>query len=101
MFSAFRSEVDDPIGAFDHFQVVFNDDERVSGIAQFHQNVQKFFDIGEMETGRRLVQNMHGSAGRFLGQLGREHYPLRFAAGKSGAGLTEAEVTEPHIEERG
>ena len=32
--AAFRPEVDDPVGSFDHIEIVLNDNERVSMITQ-------------------------------------------------------------------
>ena len=46
-FTAFGSKVDDPIGGFDHIQVVFNHDYRVSVVAQPVQDLQQQVDVVE------------------------------------------------------
>src|SRR5438270_11852391 len=40
-FAAFRPHVDDPIGALNHLEVMLYDDERIAGVAQFHQHLQQ------------------------------------------------------------
>ena len=93
--ASFGTQIDDPIRALDHLEIVLDHDERVTGVAQFHQHLQQFFDIGEMQAGRRFVQNVNGATGRLLRQFGREFHPLRFAAGKRRAGLAELQISEP------
>ncbi len=100
MLTTFRPEINDPIGAFDHLKIVLDYDNRVACVAQFHQHLQQFLDIREVQSGRRLIENVQGPTGRFLGQLGREFHALRFAAGECCAGLTESQVTETDIEQR-
>ena len=39
--TAFRAEVNDPVRCFDYVEIVFNDDERVAGVAQFEQHFQQ------------------------------------------------------------
>ena len=56
-------------------------DQRVPGIAQLHQDLEQFLDVGEMQSGRRLVENVNRPPGRALCQLGRELHPLRFPTG--------------------
>lgn len=44
-----------------------------NGVAQIHQSVQnldKLGNVGGMKTGRRLIENVYGSAGTALGQFG-------------------------------
>ena len=56
--ATFRTEVDDPIGGFDHIQVVFHDHQRVSGIHQFVQHGEQLFDVVEMQARRRFIENV-------------------------------------------
>ena len=50
-------EVDDPIGAFDHIEIVFDHQQRVSGIDEFLKHAEQAFDVGEVEPGGGLVEN--------------------------------------------
>src|SRR5205085_9171862 len=52
----FRPEIDDPIRAFDHLEIMLDHDQRVPGIAELHQDLEQFLDVGEMQSGRRLVE---------------------------------------------
>src|SRR5436309_3294085 len=40
LLTAFRAEINDPIGAFNHLQIMLDHDEGVAGIAQFHQHLE-------------------------------------------------------------
>src|SRR6266513_1797812 len=53
-----------------------------------------------MQTAGRFIENVKSASGGLLRQFGCEFYPLRFAAGKSGGGLAQPEITEPYIQHR-
>ena len=75
-----RADVNEPVGSGGHAHIVFDDD---GGIAVVHQSVelgQQLFDIGRVQAGRGLVEDVEGVAtGRAL-QLGGEFDALGFAA---------------------
>jgi len=50
--------------------------------------LQQLFDVGEVQSGRRFIENVNCAAGRFLCVLGRLFDALRFAAGEGGSVLT-------------
>src|SRR3982750_1626895 len=55
--TGFGTEVDHPVGAFDHFEIVLDDEQR---IPLLHESVENFYEqchVVEMEAGRRLVEN--------------------------------------------
>ena len=92
-------EIDDPVGALNHLQVVFDNNHRVTGIAQLHQYLQQFLDIGKVQSGRRLIENVYSAPGRFLCELRREFHALRFSSGKGRASLAKTQITEAHIQQ--
>ena len=57
LIASFRAEIDDPIRALDHFQIVLDHDERVTGIDQSLKNLQQPHDVIKMQTGRGLVEH--------------------------------------------
>lgn len=59
--AAFRTEIDDMIGALDDIQVMLDDDDRVASFDQFIQYAQEFFYIVEVQTGRRFVKDIKRS----------------------------------------
>ncbi len=61
------------------------------------QHIHKPVHIGNVQAGRRLVEDIDGLAGRASGQLGRELGALRFAARKRRGGLTELDVAETDL----
>ena len=98
--AAFRAEIENPVGAFNHLEIVLDDDERIAGVAQLHEHFEQLVDIGKMQAGGRLIEDVNGAPGGLLGQLGGELDALRFAAGKRGAALPEPHVAEPHVLQR-
>jgi len=40
MFAAFRTQIDDPVGALNHFKVVLNYHDGVARVAELHQHLQ-------------------------------------------------------------
>src|SRR5690625_833213 len=76
--TTFWSKVDDPVGAFDDVEVMFDRDD---GVAFFHQTVEyhkQLADVFEVQTGGGLVQDIHGFTGGTALQLGGEFDTLRF-----------------------
>jgi hypothetical protein len=57
LFAGFGAEVEDPVGGFDDFEVVFDDEQGVAGIDEFLENGEKALDIGEVEAGGGFIQN--------------------------------------------
>ena len=52
--TAFRAQVDDPVGGLDDVEVVFDDDDGVAMITQAVQHGQQWCDIVEMQAGSGL-----------------------------------------------
>src|SRR5262249_32444267 len=57
-------------------------------------------DVGEVQSGRRLVEDVEGRSGRDLRELGRELDPLRLATRQRRRRLAEADVAEADRVER-
>ena len=57
-------------------------------------------DVGEVQAGRRLVEDVERAAGGAARQLGRELDALRLAAGERGRRLAEVDVAEADVVER-
>jgi len=56
--ASFGSQINKMVGSFDDFQVVFDDDDRVPGVDQAVQDLEKLADIIKMQTGRGLIKNI-------------------------------------------
>src|ERR1035441_3621470 len=98
--TAFRPEINDPIGSLDDIQVVFDDNEGVAGSPQFEQDFEQLGDIVELEAGGGLIQNIERAPGLFATQLGAELDALGLAAAERGGGLTAANVPEADFGQR-
>ena len=90
--AAFGAHVDQPVGGFDHVQVVLDHDDGVAGVAQLVQHLEQQFDVGKVQAGGGLVQDVEGAAGVALGELQRQLDALRLAARECGGALAQAQV---------
>ena len=73
---------------------------RVAVVAQAMQHAQKLLDVMEVQTGSGFVENVEGFPRVALGELPRELYALRLAAGQGGGALPQSYVGKSHIHER-
>ena len=78
--SSFGAEIDDPVGSFYDVKVVLDDDDGVAMVGQAVQYLEQHFDILEVQTGRRLVQDIQGASGIALGEFQGQLDALRLAA---------------------
>ena len=97
----FRTEIDDPIRAFDHLEIVLDHDDRVAGVDQALKHLHQQRDIVEMQAGRRLVEDEKLAArdspfsrDAMFAEMRDELEPLRFAAGQRIQRLAEPDVAE-------
>ena len=98
--AAFRSQVNDIVGALDHIQIVLNNDHRIARVHQFVQHLDKTVHIGHMQTGGGFVQNIHGLPGsaacQFVGQL----HPLGFTARQRCRSLPQLNIAKADLLQR-
>ena len=66
--AAFGAEVDDPVGGFDHVEVVLDDDDRVAAVGEALEHAEQLLDVGEVEPGGRFVEDVEGAAGGARGE---------------------------------
>ena len=62
--------------------------------------LQQQVDVGEVQAGGRLVEDVERAAGVALGELERQLDALRLAARQRGRALAEADVAEADVEQR-
>ena len=63
------------------------------------QDVEQLVNVGEMQAGGGLVEDVDGPAGGTFRQFFGEFDALCFAAGKRRCRLAQLDVTEPHVEQ--
>src|SRR5262249_42357456 len=78
--AAAGAEVDDPVAGGDHVEVVLNDEDGVSLTDEALEKLEETGDVGEMQAGGRLIEQIKGAAGPDAGQLGGQLDALRLAA---------------------
>src|SRR5206468_2238469 len=74
--AAFRAEINDPIRRFDDIEVVLDDEQRVARGAEFEQHFQQLGHVREMQSRRRLIENVEGPARLLAAQFRCEFHPL-------------------------
>ncbi len=99
--ASFGPEIDDPIGRFDHVEIVLDHDHGVAGVDKVVQHFEQQADVGKVQAGGRLVEQIERAAGALLYQLASELDPLGLAARQGGRRLAELEIVEPDVMERG
>lgn len=95
--SAFGSDVDDMVGDLDDVEVVLDDDDGVAALHEFVQHLQQQADIFEMESRRRLVEDIERAARVALRKFARQLDALALAARQRGAGLAEGQIAQSHF----
>ena len=93
-FAAVGADVDDPIGGLRHVEIVLDDEHRVAGVDEGVQHFEQQLDVGEVQAGRRLVEQVQRAAGGFFHQLAGQLDALGFAAGERGRRLADLDVVE-------
>src|SRR6185436_6971619 len=81
---AFRTEVNDPISGLDDIEVMLDHDQGVAGRPKFKEDFKELGDITEVQSGRRLVEQIKGASSGFTAEFGAQLEPLGFAARESG-----------------
>src|SRR5882724_3496930 len=99
LFSALRTEINNPVRIADHIQVVLDDHNCISQVGQPVQHLEQFLDIVKVQSGSRLVQQVHGFPGLPLAQLPRQLDTLGLTAGERHCRLPEMNVAEPDIDQ--
>ena len=99
--SALRPEIDQPVAALDHFEVVFDDHEGVARVGEALEHREQLSDIVEVKSGGRFVEDVERVSGRPASEFAGELDPLRFSAGERRARLTELHVVEADIADAG
>src|SRR5688572_21267765 len=98
--AAFGAHVDEPVGALYYVEVVLDHEDRVAQVGQAVEHVEEVLDVGEVQAGGRLVEDVERVAGGVLAELRREFHPLRLAAGELRARLADLHVREADVVER-
>ena len=53
-----RSQIDHMVGHFDDVQMMLDQENGVPGIDELVQRLQQTFDVGQVQTGRRFIENV-------------------------------------------
>src|SRR6266849_10155458 len=92
--TALRPHVDQPVRGFNDVEIVLDDQQRRSRLEQFAKRGQQLGDVVEMQSSRWFVEDVENALVLSPREVGRELEPLRFAAGKSGSRLSQAQIAE-------
>ncbi len=98
--AALGAEIDDPVGSLDHIEVVFDHHDGVAVVAQAVEHGEQLANVLEVQPGGGFVEDVERLAGVALGQFAGQLDALGLAAGEGGGALPQADVGEPHVEQR-
>ena len=86
--ASLRADIDDPIRAFNHFQVVLDDDHAFPLFDETVEDIDQQGDIIKVESRCGLVENEHGLLIRLAGEVVDKLEALGFPAAECVDGLT-------------
>ncbi len=95
-----RAQVNNPVGALDYVQVVFDNHDAVAEATQTIQAIHELADIFEMQARRRFVEQVKRLAGTRAAQFRSNFNALRFTAAERCRRLAQSEVAEAHLHEQ-
>lgn len=84
--ATFGAEVDDPVGGFDDVEIVLDDDHRVAVVDEAVQHAEQPMNVGEMQAGRRFVEQINRAAGRTFAEFASQFDPLSLTPDSVGDG---------------
>ena len=90
--TTFGSKINKVIRFLDDLHVVFNDGDGVAFIHQFLKDIDQALNVGRMQAGRGLIQNVKRVTVGRLDQLLRQFDTLRLTTGKGRARLAQAQL---------
>ena len=97
LFATFGSEIDDPVGALDHVEVVLDHEQRGPTFEKPVEAVHELAHVPEMEARGRLVEDVEHARTRLAEEMRGQLHPLGFSPGEGGRGLAEAQVAEADL----
>ena len=98
--AALGAEVDQVVGLLDHVEIVLDHEHGVAAVDEALQRLEQLLDVGEVQAGGRLVEDVQRPTGRHLAELGGELDALRLAAGERRRRLAERHVVETDVVQR-
>ena len=95
--TALRTEVNEVVGTFHDFGIVFNDNDGVAARDECLEGAQQAVDVVEVKPRGRLVENEKRGNAAFQSEIVCQLHALVLAAGEGGAGLPELDVAESDV----
>ena len=87
LVTALGTEVDDPIGAATHVEVVLDHQDRIPLVDKPLLHIHQLVDVVEAQAGCGLIDQIEGLAGGPFRQFGRQLDPLGLTTGEGWCGL--------------
>src|SRR5580700_8609335 len=95
--AAFGSQVDHPVGAANHIQVVFDDENASAIFDQALECGEQFRDVVEVQASGRLIEDEKRTAAGGLRQVRCQFHALGFASAQRGRRLPQAQIAEADV----
>ena len=92
------TEIEQLVGAADHFAVVLDHQQRIAQVAELLQGVQQPAVVARVQADRRLVEHVEHAA-QPAAHLGRQADALHLAAGERGGRPGQRQVFQAHVDQ--
>lgn len=98
--AAAGSDVDDPVGAFHHVEVVLDYEYAVAAVDERCEGVEELCDVVRVEAGGRFVKDKNCRRLHLVADEIGELHTLVLASGECGGVLSEADISETDVFKR-
>ena len=99
LIATLRSDVDDGVRIGDDVEIMLDDEYRVPFLNQSIEDIEELLYIREVESCRRLIEDIEGLTSRPLGEVECELDTLRLSTRECRCGLPECDISETNIDE--
>ena len=93
----FGAEINQPVGALNDVQIVFDDQHGIAGIDQAMQHGEQLADVVKVQAGGWFVEYVQRVAGIDPCQFRGQFDPLRLAAGELRRGESQRQIAQADI----
>ena len=99
LIASLRTQIDDPIRALDHLEIVLNDNQTLALVDETMKHSEQSCDVVEVQAGGRFIKDKQRAGSARFRKVPRQLEALRFSTAQGVNGLTEAKIIETHLGE--
>ena len=97
VFATERTNIDDIVCMSDDIKIMLDDDDGIATIDELGEDIKELGDIGEVESGRGLIEDIECLVRRSLREIKCELDTLSLSTRECRSPLTECDISETDI----